>query len=117
MELREINEDLGHEHLGNLGAVLKMEGVTPTINAIFEEAKWLHNSKVRESIKRSGTLAVEAQALLAHSSTAITMKHYRRNGAIVTPAKGFLIEEQFCLLDRFRKAGYTMFDGDLRCGE
>jgi integrase len=36
---------------------------------------------------------VEAQALLAHASTAITMKHYRRNGAVVTPAKGFSLGE------------------------
>ena len=31
----------------------------------------------------------EAQRLLAHSDAATTRKHYRRNGAVVTPAKGF----------------------------
>jgi integrase len=36
----------------------------------------------------------QATELLAHSSTQLTRKHYRRKGQTVTPAKGFTIEKQ-----------------------
>ena len=43
--------------------------------------------------KVSSDLATDfdAQKLLAHSSAAITSKHYRRKGKVVDPAQGFLL--------------------------
>lgn len=44
---------------------------------------------IRAKVGSDANSDLEAQKLLAHSNAALTVKHYRRRGVVVDPAKGF----------------------------
>lgn len=54
----------------------------------LQESFTEHDLRAKVGSDLSSDLA--AQTLLAHSSTALTQKHYRRKGTLVEPAQGFL---------------------------